>query len=104
MQGVRALPHPHKTQINGIRDRHQHWPVHEDGRDPCSRNRVLETHGMCMPLDPIYRETDLEAVDLSIWFYRHGLIGIRRPRRGHRGDHPSAPIFAALLSRRAVLV
>ena len=68
------------------------------------RNRDLETHGTCMPLDLIYRETDLEAVDLAIWFYRHGPIGVRRPQRGHRGDHPSTPIFQALMNRRAILV
>ena len=68
------------------------------------RNRDLETRSMRMPLDLIYRETDLEAVDLAIWFYRHGPIGIRLPQRGHRGDHPSTPIFPALMNRRAVLV
>ena len=68
------------------------------------RNRDLETHGMCMPLDLIYRETDLEAVDLAIWFYRHGPIGIRRPQRGHRGDHPSTPIFQGLMNRRVTLL
>lgn len=67
------------------------------------RNRDLETHAMCMPLDLIYRETDLEAIDLAIWFYRHGPIGIRRPQRGARGDHPSTAIFVALMNRRAVL-
>ncbi|WP_339106922.1 hypothetical protein [Roseovarius rhodophyticola] len=56
-----------------------------------------------MPLDLIYRETELEAVDLALWFYRHGPIGIRRPQRGHRGDHPSTPIFQALMNRRAAL-
>lgn len=55
------------------------------------RNRDLETRGMCMPLDLIYRETDLEAVDLAIWFYRHGPIGIRRPQRGRR-----SPVYAHL--------
>ncbi len=68
------------------------------------RNRDLETHAMCMPLDMIYRETNLEAVNLAIWFYRHGPIGVRRPQRGARGDHPSTPIFVALMNRRANLV
>jgi len=68
------------------------------------RNHDLETHAMCMPLDLIYRETDLAAVDLVIWFYRQGPIGIRRPQRGHRGDHPFTPIFVAFMNRRAVLM
>ncbi len=59
---------------------------------------------MCMPLDLIYTETDLEAVNLAIWFYRHGPIGIRRPQRGARGNHPSTAIFVALMNRRVVLL
>lgn len=35
------------------------------------RNRDLETRGMCMPLDLIYRETDLEAVDLVLPAWPH---------------------------------
>ena len=68
------------------------------------RNRDLETHAMCMPLEMIYAETELEALDLAIWFYRHGPIGIRRPQRGARKDHPSTPILMALNNRRASLL
>lgn len=68
------------------------------------RNRDLETHAMCLPLKLIYGEPDLEAIDLAIWFYRQGPIGIRRPQRGARAYHPSTPIFVALNNRRAVLV
>ena len=80
------------------------WQSPRRVESPPKCNRDLDTHGMCMPLDLIYRETDLEAVDIAIWFYRYGPIGIRRPQRGHRGDHPSTSIFQALMNRRAVLV
>ena len=80
------------------------WQSPRRVESPPKCNRDLDTHGVCLPLDLIYRETDIEAVDIAIWFYRHGPIGIRRPQRRHRGDDPSTPIFRALMNRRVTLL
>ncbi|OBY26782.1 hypothetical protein A9D60_17480 [Leisingera sp. JC1] len=58
---------------------------------------------MCMPLEMIKIEQDLEAIEIALWLYRKGPTGLQRPQRGKRGDHPSTPIIMALQNRAMML-
>lgn len=65
--------------------------------------RDLETHAMCMPLDMIKIEDDLEAIESAVWLLKYGPTGLQRPQRGHHGDHPTTAVIVALNNRAAVL-
>lgn len=78
------------------------WTL-ERRRLSAKRNRDIETHAICVPLEMIKIESDLDAIEQAVELYKHGPKGIRRPQRGHRGEHGSTPIIVALQNRAAVL-